>query len=142
VRCSPSPLCFAPPSLGSPRREDRPPEQLSLPAEVLVAVALVQPAELGCIGIVRIFLEPFLDGSPVQRLVSIPVVVRRVYERVQSKSRGSEAPRRLVEPDVTAVVNPSGQRPPAPVGLADDDVPAVSGRRSDGRERPCQARPR
>lgn len=54
--------------------EDRPAEQLSMPAQVKIAITSTPIAELRGVRILRVGVKPLLERLPMQRLVAIPVV--------------------------------------------------------------------
>ena len=92
---------------------------------------LVLCADAGVLGVVGLHGEPLLERAPVQALVAVPVVLGGRDHAGQSQAGGREALDGRLEVDVAVVVRALGQRPAAPVGLADGDVAA---RRRGGRE--------
>src|SRR4249919_3852198 len=132
-------------SLGGPlpADEDRPPEVIPAVADVRVLRTLVPGADVGCIRVVRIFRQPGLDGTPVERLVSIPIVVRRRDEGggheptgLEDRNGALERRERLVAVDVVG-----WQLRCHPERLTDCDVTAGVNSRLERIERARQASP-
>ena len=103
----------------------------------LKTIAAMAQSE-GSIGIRR---KPVFERVPVQRLVPIPVVGRRIDQRVECEPRCVEALNRLRQRHVPTVGDVVGQRPASPVRLADDDVAAFAGGGHERSERTGQIAP-
>jgi hypothetical protein len=103
----------------------------------------VPRADLSRVRVVRVLGEPLLDRAPVQRLVAVPVVLRRRDDGdgpqrpgVHDRDRALERRERTV---AELVVVRNRQR--AEVRLADDDMAALAHRGLERIQRPGEAAP-
>ena len=94
--------------------------------EVVPFPALVTAADLRCVRVVAVGREPALDRLPVERLVAVPVVLGRGDDGDDRQAGRLEHEDGALEgrPRLVAVLVVVRQRQPAPVRLADGDVPA------------------
>ena len=102
-------------------------------AEVRPFLALVSAADLRRVRVVAVRREPALDGLPVERLVAVPVVLRRGDDRDDRQAGRLEdetVPSRVVHGSSSVLVVVRKREPP-PVRLADDDVAAGTNRRDE-----------